>query len=107
VLSRRDQRKLERYVNVKQEEPVAEDRKAYKTKDNVLPNELEDVLNGFVEEGYQVDGKYLVVLQEPRMVYFVVTGFDPMLIGAKHAQSMASMMGFGGLAGAVPGSKAP
>jgi hypothetical protein len=76
---------------------MADQRAIYKVNDYVTPDKLEDVLNEFAEEGYQVDGKHLVVTADPPQVYFIVTGFDPALLGSRYANSMASMMGFGGL----------
>lgn len=89
------------------DEPKTEERPAYVANGHVRVDDLATVLNAFVEQGYQVDGKFLVVAQDPFDVYFIVTGFDPIIIGAKHTRGMASLMGLGGFGGAVPGPKSP
>lgn len=103
MLSKRDQRKLESYVNVRQEEPVADEKKIWKVVLNVPREELENTLNFLADAGYQIHSKERVCTDVasgdvPAIVYtFDITAFDPQLLGAKHAQSMVASMGLGSM----------
>jgi hypothetical protein len=78
---------------------MSEDRPVFEVLENVPISELAKTLNDWLAKGYQLHSKDLIRVEDGPLgstsvtYVYVVTVFDPALLGAKQAASMTASLG--------------